>query len=637
MKSKFLIPVIVAVIMLFTPSLTAKSLYIFFDESCMDRLEYKFQDDDGGDFIVYNINLSNSEKIILDVGQESKRYRSSIPSVYVNCSSGGFDRQLVKAINDNIDETFLVYRKGNRKYSISPIRMASYYVKTDQGILYDGPNYKFNLDLRRGTIGENISYKNPAAQVFFEGKLDMACTDGLLFRQLAPSSEFPHTDLVFIPEVGVVEERSGLNLEDALKNTMRLEKVNGKSLDRHLRKICGENDIVATRDEEELRQKTPETSERLPTNMDAKSVEAKVHTVAKGENLYRISLKYGVSVSDIQDWNGLGKSNMIKRGQKLIVSDPVVVEVEQPREEEIAAVDVNPSFPVPYDQNEVTSKGGTYHFVKRGETVASIAMQYGYTENRFREMNNLGKRDYVKIGQRLKVSECNCPDNNNSTSSITPVTPEEFDARMPVTRDRESGEPNPSYYSNQYNNESREVRPQEREFEINNDAEFFDATVPQSYDSPRSANTNIPLQNVGVNRKPQSYYDFNSGRNVTPQSYDAYSTKGQEKDFRNTPIFYDTPISTSNYDAYNPRTNYQPEYNPTIDDLTTKGIDFDSTPTSYDSTPSPTVKRTTHVVQEGETLYSIARKFGTTVKKLREINSLELNEIIIPYQRLYID
>jgi LysM repeat protein len=47
---------------------------------------------------------------------------------------------------------------------------------------------------------------------------------------------------------------------------------------------------------------------------------ATTHTVEKGENLSRISAIYGVSVSDIMEWNGLSNPGMIRSGQTLIVS-----------------------------------------------------------------------------------------------------------------------------------------------------------------------------------------------------------------------------------------------------------------------------------------------------------------------------
>ncbi len=46
-----------------------------------------------------------------------------------------------------------------------------------------------------------------------------------------------------------------------------------------------------------------------------------IHTVGQGENLFRISQKYGVTVDDIKKWNRLS-NNDIKIGQKLTINKP---------------------------------------------------------------------------------------------------------------------------------------------------------------------------------------------------------------------------------------------------------------------------------------------------------------------------
>jgi len=50
-----------------------------------------------------------------------------------------------------------------------------------------------------------------------------------------------------------------------------------------------------------------------------KQLENKMHTVQKGETLYRIHKKYNVSLTDLRKWNHL-KNDKVKLGQKLIVS-----------------------------------------------------------------------------------------------------------------------------------------------------------------------------------------------------------------------------------------------------------------------------------------------------------------------------
>lgn len=49
---------------------------------------------------------------------------------------------------------------------------------------------------------------------------------------------------------------------------------------------------------------------------------AQTHQIVAGESLWSISQRYGVSVEDLERWNGLGKNRVVKPGQKLRVVSP---------------------------------------------------------------------------------------------------------------------------------------------------------------------------------------------------------------------------------------------------------------------------------------------------------------------------
>jgi len=63
----------------------------------------------------------------------------------------------------------------------------------------------------------------------------------------------------------------------------------------------------------------------LPTEPTAPEQGTLLHTVQTGENIFRISLRYGVSIEDIMIANGLTDSGIISNGQILIIppSEPL--------------------------------------------------------------------------------------------------------------------------------------------------------------------------------------------------------------------------------------------------------------------------------------------------------------------------
>jgi len=56
------------------------------------------------------------------------------------------------------------------------------------------------------------------------------------------------------------------------------------------------------------------------TEQPVKSDPRRVHVVSRGENLYRISLKYGLTVDELCRLNDMSSSQPIHPGQKLLVA-----------------------------------------------------------------------------------------------------------------------------------------------------------------------------------------------------------------------------------------------------------------------------------------------------------------------------
>jgi LysM repeat protein len=71
------------------------------------------------------------------------------------------------------------------------------------------------------------------------------------------------------------------------------------------------------------KQKQPAAEPKVKPSTPSKpaaSAEKKYHTVQKGETLYAISKKYGISVEELRKLNNLSKDPSLRTGQKLLVS-----------------------------------------------------------------------------------------------------------------------------------------------------------------------------------------------------------------------------------------------------------------------------------------------------------------------------
>ena len=122
---------------------------------------------------------------------------------------------------------------------------------------------------------------------------------------------------------------------------------------------------------------TGKASEERSEKPEAKS---STYTVKKGDSLGAIAERFGVTVDQLRDWNGI-KGNNIQAGQKLTIGG----------------------------KSKSSSKAGSSksakaktHKVRSGESLGVIAEKYGTTASAIRRANGI-KGDNIKVGQTLKI------------------------------------------------------------------------------------------------------------------------------------------------------------------------------------------------------------------------------------------
>ncbi len=116
------------------------------------------------------------------------------------------------------------------------------------------------------------------------------------------------------------------------------------------------------------------------------------HAVQRGDTLYELARRYGVTVQAIRTANGL-RSNLLRAGQSLMIpisARPLEPMIVTPRRGAVAPPRAAPGRPI-------------IHRVQRGETLWSIAQRYGVLIRQLAEWNLLDPNDVLRLGQRLKI------------------------------------------------------------------------------------------------------------------------------------------------------------------------------------------------------------------------------------------
>ncbi len=135
-----------------------------------------------------------------------------------------------------------------------------------------------------------------------------------------------------------------------------------------------------------------------------------VHTVQPGENLFRISLIYGVDVPTLAQANGITNTWQIFAGQQLVIptADEVIAAADAIPEE--AAPEAEESADIEEEAAEVDAEANAdpdvearYYTVRAGQNLAQIARENGISAEQLARLNDISNPNLIYAGQRLLI------------------------------------------------------------------------------------------------------------------------------------------------------------------------------------------------------------------------------------------
>ncbi len=148
------------------------------------------------------------------------------------------------------------------------------------------------------------------------------------------------------------------------------------------------------------------------------------HTVSRGESLKSIARSYGITAEQLADYNNLNAGEKVRAGTKIRVPMSVMAPSSIASENtNVTAPKEIAATPAPKKSSKVT------HRVHRGETLATIASHYGVRSADIRNWNNLSYRHGLRKGQALAIyidrSQAK-PASKSDLASINPPTKVQF-------------------------------------------------------------------------------------------------------------------------------------------------------------------------------------------------------------------
>ena len=179
-----------------------------------------------------------------------------------------------------------------------------------------------------------------------------------------------------VAEEAATEETAGG--EEAVEGEETTEAGNGDSA------AAGSDETVDSADGAETTAEEAAEAEESAEPASSSTLPA-THTVAAGENLYRIGLQYGMSWVTLAAYNNLPNANYIRLGQVLYIPGGSAPP---------------PSTPPPSTPDE---PGYTNYVVQRGDTLNSIGRKFGVSWVEIAEANGIVNPNLIYAGQVLKI------------------------------------------------------------------------------------------------------------------------------------------------------------------------------------------------------------------------------------------
>jgi LysM repeat protein len=379
----------------------AETIYLLHRAGCGDQIRYArtVAGQPGPDYFTYRYPLSPSLSVFLETDGAAARMQATLPTGVRDVCTVAPDRELADRINRGESQVAIVHQLTDGRVRIEPVIAAAGLERSGQLLTYHSPWEGFTLDRTATVVGTNLSVSNSAVSVTLEGKSGQNCSAAFLLRQLRPGTSYPLISYELHPELGILARFMTGDQPQRSDGMIAARSINGQPIAAYFRQQC------------RFRSGQIATKGPLPPPTPAPS--AIVHTVRPGETLYALSRRYGVGIQEIRDANRLN-GNTIRVGQQLRIG--AGQESTQP---------VAPASPVvpPPPPPAAIATSSQFHLVQGGETVAALARRFGYTEERFRAFNGLGRYEDVVPGRQLRTSHCSCPPAVNAAPAPPPPPP----------------------------------------------------------------------------------------------------------------------------------------------------------------------------------------------------------------------
>jgi LysM repeat protein len=490
---KHFLSAVLSLIVLGTLSAQTSPVYVLFNSTCFQQLEYK-KVRSGESLFAYSYRPNLDEQyIFFSVGTPLPT--ESLPDGTLDCSTLNITDDAVKIINDQTHarQIYIIVQQRTGGYLMMPITTAVQVKRYGSWYLLVGPKYTFAVDTTNLSYQDNLQSEDSPSIIRFTGSQLNNCLLQYKFHGEPTGSNTEIVDLDFIYGIGIINLRRGSNASELQGSEMRLANVGFQTFDAYLAEICHQpNQQVNTNYNTSAWTTTANANEPDKENMSAGGAWEQpssqfgsgvgggtqyssgcnipfgkgYHVVQRGESLKAIARTYNIDLKSLIKWNNIKNPDHIEVCQQIWLQKPpakstttTAKSVAKPQTTGAKVVNQQAylngtqqnAAPVQYNYGQA----GT-HTVQKGETLSGISRKYNCPEACVRQANNMPPQGnvIVKIGQTLTIPQCPCSTNTavNQSNRTSGPPPQVANTLNPQTKPPapviyDYGKENPNAYN----------------------------------------------------------------------------------------------------------------------------------------------------------------------------------------------
>ncbi len=346
--------------------------------------------------------------------------------------------------------------------------------------------------------------------------------------------------------------------------------------------------------------KIPEnTSNTFANNLQSIPYEERrayvIHTIEEGESLEIVAQRFNLSKEEISKLNQYSSDSISEFNPKKQIMLPI-------SQKQYDSLKISNKIPVAKQNSTYVSKqinqkdysnSPLSHKVKEGETLYTIAQNYGVTVADLRSLNDLNDKDQIKIGQTLIISQDN----------------QEKITKKIITHKVKKGE-TLAKIADKYNVSISEIKKANK--------------LKKDVITP-GLKLKIPIISVDVaQEKPKKE------RTITTERVIVHNVKSGESLEK---IAAKYKVTKEQIKEWNPEIK---EGNIILIGSKLKIYTTETTNIANSNSKATKEIPKTHIVKKGDTLYSIAIKYDLTIQQLKELNNIKDPDDIKPGQKLIV-